>query len=70
MQTIRAFRGPGEVSLVSGVVGKIDRLVDPSLKVECARELKLWLEQHKLWRSPKHAYKDWRKNLQTILGES
>jgi hypothetical protein len=67
---VNALRGPGEVSLVSGIVGRIENLTNASLKAECARRIKLWLDMHKLWNSPKHVEKEWRKKLSTMLGES
>lgn len=66
-RAISSLRGPGEVSLVDGIVNRIAALRETDGKSECAQALQEWLQAQKLWKKEKHASKPWHKKLEEML---
>ena len=61
--------GKGDVSQVEGIVEQISELIDSNTKLECAKQLREWLQKGKksLWKDKKHSTTPWRKKLDEIL---
>jgi CRISPR-associated protein (TIGR03986 family) len=66
-RALSSLRGPGEVSLLDGIVSRIEHLPNSADQRECAQLLHSWLKANKLWRKEKHSQKDWHKKLETLL---
>ena len=66
---IENLGGKGDVSQVPGIVEQISKLTDSNTKLECAQQLRKWLQKGKksLWKDKKHSAKPWRKQLDEIL---
>jgi CRISPR-associated protein (TIGR03986 family) len=66
-RALSSLRGPGEVSLLDGIVSRIEHLPNAADQRECAQLLHTWLKAHKLWGKEKHSQKNWHKKLETLL---
>jgi len=65
--SIKALRGPGEISRVPEIVKKIEKLNNPEGRRECAEMLQQWLKRFKLWEKEPHAKDEWHKKLEKWL---